>query len=87
MLPSHCRNIITPESVSTMQYHCLSLAEEGEEEEEEEEDGGGVITKGFVKGFQGNGGSLFPLACFLFFFAIMLLHKWTHREMIHRSAE
>lgn len=62
MLPSHCRNIITPESVSTMQYHCLSLAEEGEKEEEEE--GGGVMTKGFVKGFQGNGGSLFPLACF-----------------------
>lgn len=31
MLP-HCWNIMTPESVSTMQYHCLSLAEmeEGE---------------------------------------------------------
>lgn len=61
MLPLHCRNIITPESVSTMQYHCLSLAEM-------EEEGGGwggvVMTKGFVKGFQGNGGSLFPLACF-----------------------
>lgn len=76
MLPLHCRNIIPPESVSTMQYHCLSLAEM-------EEGGGVMMTKGLVKGFQGNGGSLFPLACF----AIMLLHKWTHREMIHRSAE
>lgn len=60
MLPSHCRNIITPESVSTMQYHCLSLAEM------EGRGGGVVMTKGFVKGFQGNGGSLFPLACFCY---------------------
>lgn len=45
MLPLHCRNIITPESVSTMQYHCLSLAEMEEGRE------GVAMTKGFVKGF------------------------------------
>ncbi len=53
----------TPESVSTMQYHCLSLAEIGEDEEERK---AGATTKGFVKGFQGNRRSLFPLACFCY---------------------
>lgn len=59
MLPLHCRNIIIPKSVSTMQYHCLSLAEM------EEGAGGIVMTKGFVKGFQGNGGVSVSIGLFL----------------------
>lgn len=77
MLPLHCRTIIIPESFSTMQYHCLSLAKM------EERGGGGAMTKGFVKGFQGNGDLCFHWHVV----AKMLLHIWTHREVIHRSAE
>lgn len=42
-LASKPRNIITPESISTMQYYCLSMAKK-------EEGGQGGMTKGFVKG-------------------------------------
>lgn len=60
MLPLHCMNIITPESISTMQYHCLSLAEM------EEIRVGGCDDLRICKRFPGKQGSLFPLACFCY---------------------